>query len=144
MTRLALLLVFLAAAPLAAQQRTTSPHGDLQLDCSSCHKSNTWTAIQVSRQFDHGKYGFPLTGAHGATTCRACHASLDFRQAPATCAACHADNHNGEFGTNCARCHTTRAFVDRDGMAKAHQLSRFPLTGSHLPIYLNNINALSV
>ena len=88
----------------------------------------------MSKQFDHGKYGFPLTGAHGATTCRACHVSLDFKQVRSTCASCHTDNHNGEFGANCARCHTTRSFVDRDAMAKAHQLTRFPLSGSHLAV----------
>ena len=72
MKRLVLLgLWLLLAGPLAAQQRTTSPHGDLKLDCAACHQSNSWTSIQVSKQFDHGKYGFPLTGAHGATACRA-------------------------------------------------------------------------
>ena len=134
MKRLALLLALLLAGPLAAQQRTTSPHGDLKLDCTTCHQSNTWTSIQVGKQFDHGKYGFPLTGAHGATTCRACHVSLDFKKAPTTCASCHTDNHNGEFGANCARCHTTRTFVDREAMGRAHQLTRFPLTGSHLAV----------
>jgi hypothetical protein len=134
MTRLVLLLALLLAGPLSAQQRTTSPHGDLKLDCTTCHQSNTWTSIQVSRQFDHGKYGFPLTGAHSATTCRACHVSLNFKQVQTTCASCHTDNHNGEFGANCARCHNTRTFVDRDAMGKAHQLTRFPLTGSHLAV----------
>ena len=134
MKRLVLLLALLLARPLPAQQRTTSPHGDLKLDCTACHQSNSWTSIQVSRQFDHGRYGFPLTGAHGVTACRACHVSLDFKQASASCSSCHTDNHNGEFGGSCARCHNTRSFVDRDAMGKAHQLTRFTLTGSHLAV----------
>ena len=125
MKRLILLLALLLAGPLAAQQRTTSPHGDLKLDCTVCHQSNSWTSIQVSKQFDHGRYGFPLTGAHGATTCRACHVSLDFKQAPASCASCHTDNHHGEFGANCARCHNDahlrRPRCDGQG-APAHPL----------------------
>jgi hypothetical protein len=125
-------LVLLLAGPLAAQQRTTSPHGDLKVECTVCHQSNSWTAVAVSKQFDHASYGFPLSGAHGATTCRSCHVSLNFKQASSSCAACHTDNHRGEFGTNCARCHTTRSFTDNDAMAKAHQLTRFPLSGSHL------------
>jgi hypothetical protein len=125
-------LVVLLAGPLAAQERTTSPHGDLKTECTVCHQSSSWTAIQVSKQFNHASYGFPLTGAHGATTCRGCHVSLNFKNTSASCASCHTDNHRGEFGANCARCHTTRAFTDRDEMAKAHQLTRFPLSGSHL------------
>jgi Zn finger protein HypA/HybF involved in hydrogenase expression len=125
-------LVVLLVGPLAAQERTTSPHGDLKTECSVCHQSKSWSTIQVSSQFDHGKLGFPLTGAHGATTCRSCHVSLNFKNASASCSACHTDNHRGEFGTNCARCHTTRSFTDRDAMAKEHQLTRFPLSGSHL------------
>ena len=127
-------LVLLLAGPLAAQQRTVSPHGNLKPECTDCHRSNSWTSIQVSKQFDHGKYGFPLTGAHGATSCRACHVSLDFKRTTTTCSGCHADNHHGELGTNCASCHTTRSFVDHDMMAKAHQLSRFPLSGGHLAV----------
>ncbi len=125
-------LIALLAGTAQAQDRTTSPHGDLKLECTVCHQSSSWTAIQVSDQFDHGKLGFPLTGAHGATTCRGCHVSLDFKQAGTTCAACHTDNHRGEFGTDCTRCHTTRSFTDRDAMLKAHQSMRFPLSGSHL------------
>ena len=125
-------LVVLLAGPLAAQERTTSPHGDLTTECTVCHQSKSWSTIQVSSTFDHGKLGFPLTGAHGATACRSCHVSLNFKSASTSCSACHTDDHRGEFGTNCARCHTTRSFTDRDAMAKEHQLTRFPLSGSHL------------
>lgn len=127
-----LALGMLVVAPLQAQQRTRSPHGDLKMECTTCHIPSGWTPVRVAKTFDHSKYRFPLTGAHATTTCRACHESLDFKGAKTTCASCHADKHRGELGANCANCHTTRSFVDRDLMLKAHQLTRFPLQGGHL------------
>ena len=41
-------LIVLLAGPLAAQERTTSPHGDLTTECTVCHQSKSWTTIQVS------------------------------------------------------------------------------------------------
>ncbi len=128
------LLVALFAGGLQAQERTTSPHGDLQTQCTVCHGPNSWTALQISSQFDHDKLGFRLTGAHGATTCRACHISLEFKLVRTDCTACHEDNHRGELGPSCVRCHTTRTFVDRDLMVPAHRLTRFPLSGGHLAV----------
>ncbi len=129
-----LLLLVQAPGRALAQEQTTSPHGNLTTTCSVCHTSRSWTALQISSQFDHAKLGFPLTGAHGATTCRACHLSLDFASVSGDCTACHADNHRGELGANCARCHTSRSFVDRDLMVRAHRLTRFPLSGGHLAV----------
>lgn len=127
-----LMLTILLAAPLSAQQRTRSPHGDLKMECMTCHISSGWTPIRVARTFDHSKFRFALAGAHGTTTCRACHRALDFKGVKSDCVSCHADKHRGELGANCARCHTERSFLDRDVMAKAHQLTRFPLEGGHL------------
>jgi hypothetical protein len=137
MRRLLLVAVLVIGAlpgVVQAQERTTSPHGDLSLPCATCHTSSSWTALRISKDFDHAKLGFPLTGAHGATTCRACHQSLDFAKVSSNCTACHNDIHMGELGTNCARCHTSRSFVDRDLMIRAHRLTRFALTGGHLGI----------
>jgi predicted CXXCH cytochrome family protein len=131
-------------APLQAQQprqRTRSPHGDLKLECMTCHVSSGWTPIRVAKTFDHSKFGFALAGAHGTTTCRACHQSLDFKDAKSDCASCHVDKHRGELGANCARCHTTRSFLDRDVMSKAHQLTRFPLQGGHLGVECSSCHA---
>jgi len=98
MKRLTLLLALAFAGPLAAQQRTTSPHGDLKLDCTACHQSNSWTSIQVSKQFDHGRYGFPLTGAHEKVACDRCHVrdpkssdprALAYRPLSGRCDSCH-------------------------------------------------------
>jgi hypothetical protein len=35
------------------------------------------------------------------------------------------------MGVDCARCHGARSFTDRGPMVRAHQLTSFPLTGSH-------------
>jgi len=134
MNRLVLWSVaLLFTSPLLAQQ-TTSPHGELKTACAACHRSESWTALQISDQFDHDKLRFALTGAHGATTCRSCHVTLDFTRTPTNCSSCHTDNHRAELGPDCARCHTTRSFQDRDRMAREHQVSRFPLTGGHLAV----------
>jgi len=136
MRRLILLGLFgLLALPLrsaAAQDRSRSPHGTLSMECATCHRSDGWTPIRISRDFNHGKLGFPLAGAHGSATCRSCHQSLDFKGTAGTCAACHKDTHRGELGADCSRCHTPRSFLDRSAMSRAHQLTRFPLEGAHL------------
>ena len=135
MKRLILLaLALVIVGPLRAQERTRSPHGDLKMECMTCHVSSGWTPIKISKSFNHAKFGFVLAGAHGATTCRACHQSLDFKGVRTDCASCHVDRHRGELGANCARCHTARSFLDRDVMTKAHQFTQFPLQGGHMGV----------
>ena len=128
----ALAAIALLGRSLAAQQRTESPHGRLQEECALCHSPDGWRPARVSKAFNHAKWGFALEGAHGQTACSACHASLDFAGAAKECIACHQDVHRGEFGADCSRCHTPRSFVDRSGMLRMHQTTRFPLTGVHL------------
>ena len=125
-------LALALAAPLAAQDRTRSPHGELALECETCHRSDGWTPAKISRVFDHSRYGFPLVGAHKTSSCRSCHEGLDFKEATTTCASCHQDVHRGELGADCTRCHTPRSFLDRSTMTRAHQSTRFPLEGGHL------------
>jgi len=117
--------------PVALASRVDNPHGRFRENCQLCHDARSWSDVHVSPKFDHAKYGFKLEGAHAGSDCMSCHASLEFAQAPALCASCHADPHRGEMGTDCARCHSARTFVDRMPMVRAHQMTRFPLTGSH-------------
>jgi hypothetical protein len=119
---------------LAAQELSQSPHGSLTFDCATCHRSDGWTPVRISRAFNHDKLGYPLAGAHASAACRACHASLDFTGVPTACSSCHTDVHRGELGADCSRCHTGRSFLDRSVMARAHQLTRFPLEGAHRAI----------
>jgi hypothetical protein len=120
----------------AAQQLTVrNPHGKLAQPCADCHSPAGWTPAHISGAFDHSKAaGFRLAGAHMTTACRSCHTALDFTGTARACVACHTDPHQGEVGTDCARCHTSRSFLDRAAMTRAHQLTRFALTGTHLTV----------
>ncbi|MFN8579524.1 MAG: hypothetical protein U0163_00900 [Gemmatimonadaceae bacterium] len=115
----------------AQTSKTENPHGVIREACATCHRSNSWKVVKVGPEFVHAERTFPLEGAHARVACMTCHKTLDFRQTPATCASCHNDVHKGELGTECARCHTTRSFVDRAAMQRAHSLTRFPLRGAH-------------
>jgi hypothetical protein len=137
------LLLFLST-PGWAQQASplANPHGTLAVACSVCHSPLAWAPARISAEFDHGKTArFSLAGAHATATCRACHATLDFRGASTSCASCHRDPHRGEVGTECSRCHTTRTFLDRAAMTRAHQLTRFPLAGAHLTVDCESCHA---
>jgi hypothetical protein len=128
------LVAWLVSTPAGAQEPTRNPHGKLAEECAVCHSAEGWVPARITSKFDHAKKGFALAGAHATTACRSCHVSLDFHGAARDCASCHKDAHHGELGVDCARCHTPRSFIDRSAMARAHQLTRFPLTGSHLTL----------
>ena len=113
-----------------AQTQVASPHGTLTTPCSQCHTATAWKPARISGEFKHPAK-FALEGAHARTTCASCHRSLEFRNVVPTCVGCHADVHRGELGADCSRCHTPRSFIDRAAMVRAHQASRFPLTGVH-------------
>jgi len=146
-TAFALLLLALApgaavraaegAEPKAAgQEKTANPHGSFVEECSLCHSADAWTPARVSTKFKHAKFGFPLEGAHAQASCSSCHNSLEFAKVKvkSNCVSCHQDVHQGELGADCARCHSTRSFIDHSRMARAHQSTRFPLTGAHLTV----------
>jgi hypothetical protein len=125
----------MAAGALAAvSPKIENPHGRFKGDCGLCHGSDGWKPEKISPAFNHASYGFPLSGAHSAAKCMACHASLDFTQGRQLCASCHQDPHRGEMGSDCSRCHSARSFTDRSAMVRQHQSTRFPLTGSHAQI----------
>lgn len=114
-----------------APARTDNPHGPLVDECSVCHGPDSWYPARIDRRFDHSRFRFPLEGAHAQAACRSCHLALEFAKTVKTCVGCHQDIHDGELGTDCARCHSARSFIDRARMTRAHQLTRFPLSGAH-------------
>lgn len=127
-----LLLGAIAPAGAAGEARDTgNPHGPLKDSCAMCHGPAGWKPAKISPTLDHGRFGFPLEGAHDRTDCRACHLNLVFSEIGTTCVSCHQDVHRGELGDDCAKCHTPRSFIDRARMRRAHQATRFPLTGAH-------------
>src|SRR3990172_3554123 len=66
----------------------------------------------TSPDFDHLKFGFPLTGVHADTDCGSCHVGGVFKGTPTQCSQCH----NGTIApgktldhvvsnTTCENCH---------------------------------------
>lgn len=104
--------------------------------CEGCHTDRGWTPVtyDIAR---HERTAFPLTGAHVATPCGACHvqtgprgASLTLRLPDRECVACHRadDPHEGRFGAqSCASCHVTETFRVREF---DHALARGAACGS--------------
>jgi len=84
-------------------------------DCLQCHTVNSWEAAS----FDHSLTNFPLTGAHIATECSACHTDV-YAGTPSNCSSCHTDNYNAAqnpvhtsagISTECETCHSTSAWI---------------------------------
>ncbi len=126
--------ILAVAALLVARTSTVAaqnnPHGKIEVLCSTCHSPDGWKPARIDKSFDHGQYGLPLDGGHGAVACASCHKSLEFTKVSNTCASCHQDIHRGELGADCAQCHNTRSFSDR-AQQVSHALTRFPLEGAH-------------
>jgi hypothetical protein len=127
-------------AEIAAQLTDiASLHGALMQDnpsltCRHCHSehrgANAPLTVLDSDDFPHDATGFSLLGAHAEVSCEACHLNRQFTGTPMNCHACHQqdDEHAGQFGTDCAACHNPSAWSDA---SFDHNLSAFPLTGSH-------------
>ncbi len=101
-------------------------------DCTQCHSTTAWQPAN----FDHNATDFPLTGAHTALLCLACHSS-GYVGTQTACVSCHQqsygseDNPNhrlAEFSTECQTCHTTAAW---DPANWDHTTTGFALTGAH-------------
>ena len=111
------------------------PHaGQYPTTCAECHNTNSWAGAS----FDHNLTEFPLTGAHINANCAQCHSGGVFAGTESACLACHESDYNGTdspahaqagFGTNCEVCHNTVNWHDAEF---DHNLTGFPLTGSHI------------
>jgi len=106
-------------ADVHSGQLTTGPTGGR---CTECHAATHFMPPAFALEH-HGRSRFPLTGAHRAVSCSACHPRDDggatrFVPTPTSCALCHTDVHNGAFdtqlpapgGTDCAACHAQTRF----------------------------------
>ncbi len=49
---------------------TGNPHGPLKDTCATCHGAEGWKPVKIARSFDHGRFRFPLEGAHVQAACR--------------------------------------------------------------------------
>ena len=97
---------------------TAPPHpsAGLGTNCATCHTPATWG----DGTFDHASW--PLTGAHAATPCNACHGGGVFAGTPKTCNACHGQDYVGatnpshtalSLSTACQTCHATSSWDTR-------------------------------
>jgi hypothetical protein len=80
-------------------------------DCLQCHSVNSWE----DADFDHNATNFPLTGAHIATECAACHTD-GYAGTSMLCSACHQSDYDQSvnpnhaslgLATSCDECHAT-------------------------------------
>jgi hypothetical protein len=101
--------------------------------CETCHSTSNWT----SATFNHNSTNFPLTGAHMATACTACHGDGVFKGKPTACVSCHQTDFNqttdpghaaAGFATTCQTCHSTTNWTTA---TFDHTTTAFPLTGVH-------------
>jgi len=108
-------------------------------DCRECHTVEGFDQTLYDLE-DHGRTAFPLTGAHVATPCFACHLKEDdwvFRELETRCVACHDDIHDPRIDAayypekDCRSCHGTAAW---DSVSFDHSATDWPLEGKHLEI----------
>jgi hypothetical protein len=121
-------------------QKTTNPshvQAGLPQTCQTCHTTTAWQPAT----FNHNTFTkFPLTGAHVATPCNACHINGKFAGTPVDCVGCHLKDFQGTTNPNhvqggipqtCQTCHTTTAWQPANF---DHSKSSFPLTGAHVNV----------
>jgi hypothetical protein len=119
--------------------------------CESCHDIQGFRPARFGPD-EHAKAAYPLTGAHLAVACDACHrpaagtaprsvrasstageGSMRFRFASTRCVDCHRDPHRGEAArfmtkAGCEACHRVDSWRE---VAFDHNKTRFALAGSH-------------
>lgn len=124
-------------------QRCQDCHADIHrrqlgANCAQCHTVQGWK-VSVQKIQDHNNR-FPLTGAHAAVDCDACHknaANSKFQTMSTECYSCHQSdyasttnpNHAaGKFSVTCQTCHSTDSWLNANF---DHSSTGFPLTGMH-------------
>lgn len=118
--------------------------GEFGMDCSRCHTTRTFLdRAEMARL--HRMTRFPLSGAHAAADCEACHrpkaqGQLVYVGLATECAACHdstgfpsapqrpPSHADGDYPEDCSLCHSTVSFL---GGRINHDATGFPLTGAH-------------
>jgi nitrate/TMAO reductase-like tetraheme cytochrome c subunit len=105
-------------------------------DCSSCHTVNGFAGSSYTLE-QHNQGVFPLTGAHLATPCVACHkkeVKWKFREIGKNCRDCHVNIHKGFIsesyytGETCESCHNSNAWNE---VTFDHKKTTFALEGAH-------------
>lgn len=122
-------------------------------DCEECHSVNGFTPASFTIS-NHEKTNYPLTGAHLAIPCLACHEqkwinktkTIQFDFSSTNCESCHNDPHKGQVDkykniiTNssnkagCEYCHSTESW---QSVQFDHTQTQFLLEGKHNLIRCN-------
>jgi len=108
-------------------------------NCTECHNEKSWHILNIGKEFDHDKTGYPLEGKHEEVDCKECHTNGYKENLSYTfCTDCHDDYHEGDFVdssgsvTDCIECHDFfHSFTWSKYGLDEHQDSEYPLTGSH-------------
>ncbi len=122
------------------------PHlGELGFACEACHTPSSWDA-RLDFAAWHDETLFPLSGAHRATDCAACHNEdppFEFQLTPTECFGCHVDDYQNAdinhvilgFSTNCEKCHGVEGWSPAifGGSGFDHE-TFYPLRGAHAPL----------
>ena len=117
----------------------------LGFTCERCHAPSGWE--ERRRMVDeHATTLFPLTGAHAALDCAACHRGSPprtFSGAPLDCFSCHFEDYRrttnpnharSGFPTECSACHDTASFAGAD--FRIHDDLFFPIfSGPHAGVW---------
>ncbi len=108
-------------------------------DCKECHTISGFSESSYTIE-QHQTSLFPLSGAHQATPCFACHLRNEqwsFRDIGNRCADCHIDVHEGSLSEkyypqkSCHQCHNEDSWVE---VNFEHQQTGFALSGKHKEI----------
>jgi len=136
----------------------SSPKLGQLTQCQTCHNDVAWkSAVKFNHNVDTT---YPLTGKHIGVACFECHKPLAGGAVPntprdyqfpemvtKTCETCHKSPHdpaeNPVFKTSkCTACHNTndwKSLNQKQGDGFNHNtMTRFPLTGSHVPVRCND------
>lgn len=105
-------------------------------DCRRCHTVDGFSESLFTLE-DHGRTKFPLTGAHVATPCFACHRQEEkwtFKGLGERCVDCHKDVHAGQIAEKwypdhtCTQCHNPAGWRENKF---DHSQTAFKLQGVH-------------
>jgi hypothetical protein len=112
---------------LSCHKKDDKHEGQAGKVCENCHNDSSWRV----GKFDHGLTRFPLTGRHITATCKSCHETARFKDAPRECYSCHKkdDKHKLTLGQRCESCHNTRSWVLWD--FNHDKRTKYVLDGAH-------------
>jgi hypothetical protein len=129
--------------------------------CAACHDLERFRPSLVDIQ-EHGRFGYPLDGAHRAVACVDCHPELDrpprasslidataaterisFEHRHQDCVDCHEDYHEGQLRGPCSRCHDATAFRPASGFVHDRDAA-FSLSGAHSKVACDRCHPIRI